>query len=122
MGDQFVLVPMQHRYLVGTQKSTDTIRYILEWDMKIDTQGMSYDTGKGDGGLTLEEQRAKIPPFNPPKLNIITDALKIELKDLINEVQMRENIRSNSMVLMISLRMMMRQKILTGVHTNAVSW
>ena len=54
--------------------------------MKIDTQGMSYDTGKGDSGLTLEEQRAKIPPFNPPKLNIITDALKIELKDLINEV------------------------------------
>ena len=54
--------------------------------MKIDTQGMSYDTGKGDGGLTLEEQRAKIPPFNPPKLNIITDGLKRELKDLINEV------------------------------------
>ena len=54
--------------------------------MKIDTQGMSLDTGKGDSGLTLEEQRAKIPPFNPPKINIITDALKVELKDLINEV------------------------------------
>ena len=53
--------------------------------MKIDTQGMSLDTGKGSG-KSLEEQRAAIPPFNPPKLNIITDALKIELKDLINEV------------------------------------
>ena len=53
--------------------------------MKIDTQGMSYGDGKGDG-RTLEEQRAAIPPFNPPKLNIISDALKIELKDLINEV------------------------------------
>ena len=54
--------------------------------MKIDTQGMSYDTGKGDGGLTLEEQRARIPPFNPPKIPIITDAMKKELKDIINEV------------------------------------
>ena len=53
--------------------------------MKIDTQGMSYGDGKGDG-RTLEEQRAAIPPFDPPKLNIISDALKIELKDLINEV------------------------------------
>jgi len=54
--------------------------------MKIDTQGMSYDTGKGDGGLTLEEQRAAIPPAQFTKVNLITDALKIELKDLINEV------------------------------------
>ena len=59
--------------------------------MKIDTQGMSYGDGKGDG-RTLEEQRAAIPPFNPPKLNIISDALKIELKELINEVlDEREN-------------------------------
>ncbi len=53
--------------------------------MKIDTQGMSYGDGKGSG-KSLEEQRAAIPPFNPPKLNIISDALKVELKELINEV------------------------------------
>ena len=53
--------------------------------MKIDTQGMSFGDGK-DSGKSLEEQRAAIPPFNPPKLNIISDALKVELKELINEV------------------------------------
>jgi len=53
--------------------------------MKIDTQGMSYDTGKSST-KSLEEQRAAIPPFNPPKIPIITDALKKELKELINEV------------------------------------
>ena len=61
--------------------------------MKIDTQGMSLDTGKGDGGLTLEEQRARIPPFNPPEVKIITDALKIELKELINEVLDEREVR-----------------------------
>ena len=53
--------------------------------MKIDTQGMSYGTGKGDG-RSIEEQRAAIPDYVPPKINILTDALKKELKDLINEV------------------------------------
>ena len=53
--------------------------------MKIDTQGMSYGDGKGSG-KSLEEQRAAIPSFNPPKLNIISDSLKLELKELINEV------------------------------------
>ena len=53
--------------------------------MKIDTQGMSYDTGESST-KSLEEQRAAIPPFNPPKIPIITDALKKELKELINEV------------------------------------
>ena len=53
--------------------------------MKIDTQGMSYDTGK-TSSRSLEEQRAAIPPFNPPKIPIITDALKKELKEIINEV------------------------------------
>jgi len=53
--------------------------------MKIDTQGMSYDTGK-TSNRSLEEQRAAIPPFNPPKIPIITDALKKELKEIINEV------------------------------------
>ena len=52
--------------------------------MKIDTQGMSYGTGKG--GKSLEEQRASIPDVKPKQINIITDALKAELKDMINEV------------------------------------
>ena len=53
--------------------------------MKIDTQGMSYDTGKGSS-RSIEEQRAAIPDYIPPKINILTDALKAELKELINEV------------------------------------
>ena len=53
--------------------------------MKIDTQGMSYGTGKG-GGKSIEEQRAALPDVVPKKINIISDALKQELKDLINEV------------------------------------
>ena len=52
--------------------------------MKIDTQGMSYGAGKG--GKSLEEQRASIPDVKPKQINIITDALKAELKDIINEV------------------------------------
>ena len=53
--------------------------------MKIDTQGMSYGTGKGSG-KSLEEQRAAIPPAQFTQVKLITDALKVELKDLINEV------------------------------------
>ena len=53
--------------------------------MKIDTQGMSYGDGKGSG-KSLEEQRAAIPPADKHKLNLISDALKVELKQLINEV------------------------------------
>ena len=53
--------------------------------MKIDTQGMSYGTGKG-GGKSIKEQRAAIPDVVPKQINIISDALKQELKDLINEV------------------------------------
>ena len=52
--------------------------------MKIDTQGMSY--GDGKSGKSLEEQRAAIPPADKHKLNLISDALKVELKQLINEV------------------------------------
>ena len=59
--------------------------------MKIDTQGMSYGDGKGDG-RSLEEQRAAIPPAKFTQVKLITDALKIELKELINEVlDEREN-------------------------------
>ena len=53
--------------------------------MKIDTQGMSYGTGKGSG-KSLQEQRAAIPPAEFTKVNLISDALKEELKQLINEV------------------------------------
>jgi len=52
--------------------------------MKIDTQGMSYGGGKST--MSLEEQRAAIPPAKPHQINIISDALKLELKQLINEV------------------------------------
>ena len=52
--------------------------------MKIDTQGMSYGVGKG--GKSLEEQRASIPDIEPKVTNLLSDALKAELKDLINEV------------------------------------
>ena len=53
--------------------------------MKIDTQGMSYGTGNGSG-KSIEEQRAALPDVVPKQINIISDALKQELKDLINEV------------------------------------
>ncbi len=53
--------------------------------MKIDTQGMSYGTGKGDG-KSIEEQRDAIPPAKFKHVNLISDALKVELKQLINEV------------------------------------
>ena len=52
--------------------------------MKIDTQGMSF--GDGTTGKTLEEQRAAIPTMQVNKLNLISDSLKVELKQLINEV------------------------------------
>ena len=52
--------------------------------MKIDTQGMSYGTSKG--GKSLEEQRASIPDVQPKVTNLLSDALRAELKDLINEV------------------------------------
>ena len=53
--------------------------------MKIDTQGMSYGIGKGSG-KSIEEQRAALPDVKPKKINLISDALKEELKQLINEV------------------------------------
>ena len=53
--------------------------------MKIDTQGMSFGAEKS-GGKSLQEQRDAIPPMVVNKMNLISDALKIELKQLINEV------------------------------------
>ena len=52
--------------------------------MKIDTQGMSF--GTGDTGRSVQEQRDAIPPMKVNKTNILSDALRIELKDLIHEV------------------------------------
>ena len=50
----------------------------------MDTQAMTFG---GKSTLSdIEEQRAKIPDVKPKEINIITDALKKELKDIINEV------------------------------------
>ena len=53
--------------------------------MKIDTQGMSYGTSE-TSTKSLEEQRDAIPSTIPTEVNILTDSLKKELKQLINEV------------------------------------
>ena len=46
---------------------------------------MSYRDGK-DEGRSIQEQRDAIPPLHIYKLNLISDTLKVELKELINEV------------------------------------
>ena len=51
----------------------------------INTQGMSYGKGKGEG-KSLQEQRDAIPPLKVNEMNLLSDALKTEQKDLINEV------------------------------------
>tara|TARA_B100001564_G_scaffold296181_1_gene261565 strand:+ start:887 stop:1096 length:210 start_codon:yes stop_codon:yes gene_type:complete len=51
----------------------------------MNTQGMSYGEGKGEG-RTLQEQRDAIPPMKVNKMNLISDSLKVELKEIINEV------------------------------------
>jgi len=61
--------------------------------MTINTQGMSY--GDGTSGRSIEEQRAAIPPLQVNKTNIISDVLKIELKNLINEVLDERNDKTN---------------------------
>ena len=53
--------------------------------MKIDTQGMSFGDGK-DSSRSLKEQRDAIPPMEVNKMNLLSDSLKVELKELINEV------------------------------------
>ena len=52
--------------------------------MKVDTQGMSFGSGKS--GRSIQEQRDAIPPMKVNKMNLISDSFKIELKQLINEV------------------------------------
>ena len=50
----------------------------------MDTQAMTY--GGKSTPSDIEAQRAKIPDVKPKEINIITDALKKDLKDIINEV------------------------------------
>ena len=50
----------------------------------MDTQAMTF--GGKSTSEDIEAQRAKIPDVKPKEINIITDALKKELKDIINEV------------------------------------
>ena len=50
----------------------------------MDTQAMTY--GGTSTPSDIEAQRAKIPDVKPKEINLITDALKKELKDIINEV------------------------------------
>ena len=52
-------------------------------------------TGKGDG-RSIEEQRAAIPPAEFKQVNLISDALKEELKQLINEVLDEREQRQNT--------------------------
>ena len=40
--------------------------------MKIDTQGMSYGTGKGNG-KSIEEQRDALPDVEPKKINLMLE-------------------------------------------------
>ena len=42
--------------------------------------------GSGESGRSIQEQRDAIPPLKVNKMNLISDALKAELKDLINQV------------------------------------
>ena len=51
----------------------------------MNTQGMSYGESKGEG-RSLQEQRDAIKPMQVNKINLLSDLLKVELKQLINEV------------------------------------
>ena len=50
----------------------------------MDTQAMPF--GGKSTPEDIEAQRDKIPDVKPKEINIISDALKKELKDIINEV------------------------------------
>ena len=50
----------------------------------MDTQAMTF--GGKSTPEDIEAQRARIPYVKPKEINLITDALKKELKDIINEV------------------------------------
>jgi len=46
---------------------------------------MTAGTGT-PSGKSIQAQRDAIPPLQVSKMNLISDALKVELKQLINEV------------------------------------
>ena len=50
----------------------------------MDTQAMTF--GSSSTPDDVQRQRDAIPPMVVNKMNLISDALKIELKQLINEV------------------------------------
>ena len=50
----------------------------------MDTQAMTF--GSSSTPDDIQRQRDDIPPLMVNKMNLISDALKIELKELINEV------------------------------------
>ena len=71
------------------ESTKDSLR-IKDWQihgmiMKIDTQGMSLDTGK-DTNKSIEEQRAAIPDMEVVETKLFSDSFRKELKELINEI------------------------------------
>ena len=46
--------------------------------MKVDTQGMSFGSGKS--GRSIQEQRDAIPPMKVNKMNLLSDAFKVKTK------------------------------------------
>ena len=50
----------------------------------MDTKAMTF--GSSSTPDDIQRQRDAIPPLKVNKMNLISDALKIELKELINEV------------------------------------
>ena len=50
----------------------------------MDTQAMTY--GGKSTPSDIQAQRDRLPDVKPKQINLISDALKLELKQLINEV------------------------------------
>ena len=59
----------------------------------MDTQAMTY--GGKSTPSAIQAQRDRLPDVKPKQINLISDALKAELKDLINEV-LDDRIRKES--------------------------
>ena len=59
----------------------------------MDTQAMTY--GGKSTPSDIQAQRDRLPDVKPKQINLISDALKAELKDLINEV-LDDRIRKES--------------------------
>ena len=60
----------------------------------MDTQAMTF--GGKSTPEDIEEQRARIPDVKSKQINLISDALKKELKDIINEVLDEREIKNKS--------------------------